>query len=171
MTSTGTALGILAISLLVLAASCDIIMGEFPNIPFRLLASQKTLSNDFWEVAPEDVLIRIATDPKTLGELWSYFGLEAEVPALTWDKEIVMLLGTGEPSNCPLEVKEVAFDDGMGRLTVHLEQHKPPEGICLMDFTPRTFSLALPRSLIDSGWREVQVTGIPREPVLPVPFR
>lgn len=40
-----------------------------------------------------------------------------------------------------------------------------------MDFTPRTFSLAPPRSLIDLRWREVQVMGIPREPVLPVPFR
>lgn len=172
MSINGITLGVLAIFLMAIVASCNMLVEDAMNPSFQLLASEKTLPDDFWEVAPKDVLIRVAADQETLKKLWSYFGLKTKVPAPAWDKEIVMFLGTGESSNCPLEVKGVAFDDALGRLVVHLEQRKPTQGsACLMDFTPRTFSLALPRSLIDSGWREVQVKGVPGEPVLPVSFR
>lgn len=50
-----------------------------------------------------------------------------------------------------------------------LEQRTEMQDVCLMDFTPRTIVLVLPRSLIHAGWREVQVGGVPSNPVIPVP--
>lgn len=138
------------------------------RVPFHVIASEKTLPADFASAAPEDVLVRLAADQDALRALWSYFGLRAELPSPAWEREVVLLLGTGESGNCPLDVKEIAFDGAAGRLRVYLEPRTGQGDACTMDFTPRTFALALPRSLTDSGWREVQVLGVPGEPVLPL---
>lgn len=151
------------------SANGETMNGKQPlPIAFRVVASEKTLPADFTSVAPEDVLIRLATNDDDLKALWSYFGLRSLMPSVPWDREFILFLGTGEPSNCPLHVKGITFDRDRGRLKLHLEKYTEPGSVCYADFSPRTFALALPREPMDSGWREVQVLGVPREPVVPL---
>lgn len=176
------AFGILGIALVLLAAlasACrgsdtgsgrDAVDGRGPTqITFRVVATEKTLPADFFSIAPKDVLIRVATDQDKLQELWSYFGLSVPVPSVQWDREVILLLGTGESSTCPFRVGEIAFDGASGRLRIRLDQPTTGSGkACTADFSPRTFALALPRNLMDAGWREIQVLGVHGEPVVPL---
>ncbi|MER3457061.1 MAG: hypothetical protein C4303_00735 [candidate division GAL15 bacterium] len=174
------AFGILGMALVLLAALASACRGsdtgsgrdaadgrDLMQITFRVVATEKTLPADFFSIAPKDVLIRVATDQDKLQELWSYFGLQVQVPSVRWDREVILLLGTGESSTCPFRVGEITFDGASGRLRIRLDRPTGP-GMCTADFSPRTFVLALPRNLMDGGWREMQVLGVHGEPVVPL---
>ncbi|MBT9281163.1 MAG: hypothetical protein KM312_00585 [Hydrogenibacillus schlegelii] len=126
----------------------DTVDGKGPmQIAFRVVAAEKTLPADFTSVAPEDVPIRVATNEDALQALWSHFGLQSPVPPVRWDREVIMLLGTGESSNCPLKVRENAFDRDSGRLQVRLERYTGSGNACYLDFAPRTFALVAKPSI------------------------
>lgn len=180
----GRTLGILTASVLLLAGcgglrdgpeagagSTPPAQGAHAEPLFRVIASEKTLPRDFYEAAPDNVLVRVAADADTLEELWSAFGFKARMPEPAWDRDVVLFLGTGESGSCPLEVKDAAFDQAAGRLVVRVEQRMEGTEVCTMDFTPRAFALALPRSLLAAGWREVQLKGAFGDPVVPVEAR
>lgn len=57
-------------------------------------------------------------------------------------------LAAAASSSCPLELKNAACDAAAGRLALRNEPRAEEHAVCLMDFTPRTFALTLPRGLL-----------------------
>ncbi|MFS8640887.1 MAG: hypothetical protein LOD90_08785 [Symbiobacteriaceae bacterium] len=142
------------------------------ELPFRVIASEKTWPPNFFEIAQDDVAVRIAADQKVFRELWGTFGLQAEpgTPEPSWDQSVALFLAVGESSSCPLTVKGVRFDAASRRLIVRVGlQRELGEGeACTADLGPRTFVLEVPRSLLHEDWQEVQVVGVSRNPVIPI---
>lgn len=167
---------VLLASLLLLAGCGGARGADLPSRPrdaraeplFRLLASAKTWPAEFSTAAQHDVLVQLATDGEALAERWTRFGFEGAPPSPRWEAEVVLFLATGESRTCPLEVKVAEFDATAGRLVLYLEPRAWGSDVCTMDFTPRSLALAVPRPLLDAGWREVQVRGVSGDPILPV---
>jgi len=172
MTRSSHIVGALLIPLLILAACSGVTLhdGE-TRVRFSVIASGDTFPVNWHEDAVDDVLIRVAADQDAFRELWTRFRFsKAPEQEPRWEEEIVLFLATGGSSNCPPSVQDVTFDSTAGRLTIHLEPEVERPGTwCFMNFSPRTFALTLPRTLLDANWREVRVVGVSRNPTVPVP--
>jgi hypothetical protein len=98
-----------------------------------------------------DIIIELAEDEERLNELWEWFEFDSPAPVVDWDRDLVIFFGTGESGTCPLELEDVRFHPEERLLVAVVDPNLPRDAICTMDWTPRTFVVALSGDAIGSG--------------------
>lgn len=102
----------------------------------ELLATEKTLPDDFYDVAEKGVLIEKVLDQEAFDEQWGNYGLSGEPPAIDWSGKAAIFLGVIESGSCPVELESVTVNEGKTEMTIHLKVEE--ERACTEDATPRT---------------------------------
>lgn len=76
--------------------------------------------------------------------LWNAYGLNSEMPAVSFKEQALFFIGLYESGSCPYELDDIktAVDDVT--LTIDLEEST---GVCTDDQSPRTFYVAAPRNI------------------------
>ncbi len=107
----------------------------------ELVASEKTLPDDFYDVADKGVLVRKVLNQEKFNEQWGNYGLSGELPAIDWSGKAVIFLGVIESGSCPVELGSVTVNEGKTEMRIHLkvEEERP----CTEDATPRTIVFAV----------------------------
>ena len=120
------------------ASSKNTLGQDSPSI--RLIASEKTLPDDFYQTAVQGVLAKKATSQEVFEQMWAEYGLRQTPPEINWQHDAVIFLGVVESGSCPYDVQSVHFEDDKTLLVLlHTEPDKP----CTDDATPRTFVIAV----------------------------
>jgi hypothetical protein len=114
---------------------------------YSLLASDKRIP----PMMIGDIIIELAEDEESLSELWEWFEFDTPAPVVDWDQEIVIFFGTGESGTCPLDLEEVRFHPDERLVVAVVDPNLPRDAICTMDWTPRTFVVALSGDALGSG--------------------
>jgi hypothetical protein len=115
---------------------------QAPNVFAEPIKTEKTLPDDFYELAERGVLVSKATNQAEFNEQWEYFRL-GEAPAkVDWDNKAAIFLGIFESGSCPYEFKYAELNAGKTDLIIHLEDDSHGRA-CTDDATPRTIVLAV----------------------------
>lgn len=76
--------------------------------------------------------------------LWNAYGLNSEMPAVSFKEQALFFIGLYESGSCPYELEDIKTAVDGESLTVGL---KEPIGACTADQSPRTFYVAAPRNI------------------------
>lgn len=115
--------------------------GGDDGVTSQVIATEKTLPQDFYAQAEQGVLAHKVKDQETFESQWAYSQLEGTAPERNWENEAVIFLGVIESGTCPYEIDSLQFNDDDSELTVRFKTD--PNKACTDDATPRTFVLAV----------------------------
>lgn len=124
---------------------------EDNQINFDLVASEKTLPANFYEIAYEretsplyQFLVKKSVNQSEFEKIWNLYGLKKNIPSINFDEKDVLFIGVHESGSCPYKIKNVELSSENKVLTVSLVE---PEGDCTSDATPRTFVIEIDKSI------------------------
>ena len=120
---------------------------------FTMLASEKTLPNNFEEIAykygTETILARKAADQAAFDKNWRLYELEQEQPDVDFNEHDVFFIGVYESGSCASEITRVELNEDRTSMTLPISG---PDGAkaCTSNATPRTFVIQLEKKLIEN---------------------
>ncbi len=123
--------------------------GNSANNAESVIASEKTLPSDFFEIAFErerapyfQYMVRKAVEGSEFEQNWDLYRFEGELPSVDFEEKDVLFLGVQESGSCPYELESVEWSADNITMTIPLTE---PEGDadCTSDATPRTFVIEL----------------------------
>jgi PBP1b-binding outer membrane lipoprotein LpoB len=118
---------------------------------FELIASEKTLPANFYDIAFErettpifQYLFRKAVNQSEFEQTWNLYGIEKKIPNVDFNEKDVFFIGVHESGSCPYKIKDVEFSSDNTTMRVPLAE---PEGACTSDATPRTFVIQIDKEI------------------------
>jgi hypothetical protein len=100
----------------------------------------------------------IAWDAASLADLWAAAGMSADVPAVDFEREVVIWLGAVYGSSCPdLRLDDVVIDGGRRLIHAVIVLVDPP-GACTADANPRAYLVAVPRERLPAPTFAIQLS-------------
>ncbi len=150
-----TILAVVVLTLLVPAAAGCTGSAQEPGPAVRVLETEKTLPEDFYERAENGMLVFGALDGESFDALREEYRLSGAAAEVDWDRQGVLFLGVFESGSCPLHFVSARLSEEEDGLIVRLavEDDSVP---CTDDATPRTFVLGVDRAVV-SGLRTVSL--------------
>lgn len=132
--------------------------------------SDTTTTDQAWRLLGDELVgdpyrTGVATNPEQYADLWATAGMTSAAPEVDFESEIVVWLGTGYGSGCPITLDEIVIADTPAR--IHGVYGPDEERTCLRDLNPRSFVVAIDRSALPTGPFVVQI--FPGDPPPPGP--
>ncbi|WP_059172203.1 hypothetical protein [Bacillus sp. FJAT-27445] len=135
-------------------------LGEHIN----LLASGKSLPVNFDEIAFQnedhpgnEYLVEKAVNQIGYLKMWRHFKLDTTgIPAVDFQKNAVIFIGTYESGSCPYKIEEAAIRAEGEELSIRLAAKS---GVCTTDATPRTFVIEIEKDASEKLRNFVVVQG------------
>jgi hypothetical protein len=120
-----------------------------PDDWYELVTSEKT----YPQAEIGETILELAENPDEFGELWTWFEFDPAdpVPELDWENRVMLFVGTGESSGCPLVLDSITFDSDERLISVGASKDVPEDTMCTMDWTPRMFVLLLDNEYLGDG--------------------
>lgn len=116
-----------------------------------VIASEKTLPSDFYEIAFErettpyfQYLVRKAVDQSEFEQTWDLFEFEDEIPNVDFTDKEFFFIGVYESGSCPYKLENIELSSDNKTVTVPLTE---PESDCTTDASPRTFVIQLDKEI------------------------
>lgn len=108
-----------------------------------------------WAPAGEAYRTGIATDPESLESLWQRIGLQAPLPDVDFETEIVVWFGAVYGSGCPdIRLEDVVVDSALVYADIVLPN---PPAACTADANPHAYVVALKRDRLPQGPFAIQL--------------
>lgn len=114
----------------------------------------------------------IAWDAVSLGDLWAAAGVQAPIPAVDFESEVVIWFGAVYGGSCPdLRLDDVVIDGAQRMVRADIVLVDPP-GACTADANPRAYVVAVQRSALPAPTFAIQLSadgppgGVPEERTL-----
>ena len=123
------------------------------------LASEKVLPQ-----TPDPEVYLVALDQAALGTAWNRFTFHVAVPSgVDFKRYGVLVIGTGEGSNCPIH--PTAVRSSRRPPTVIVTVKTTTQGPCHKDFTPRSFAIQVPRAIAADPRLRVRIPDASRDSI------
>lgn len=120
--------------------------GNGANNAERVIASEKTLPSDFYEVAFQretvpyfHFMVRKAVEGSEFEQNWNLYGFEGEMPSVDFEGKDVLFIGFQESGTCPEELGDIEWSPDNTMRVPFIESDRP----CTGDATPRTLVIEL----------------------------
>jgi hypothetical protein len=143
------------------------------NVDFELVASEKSLPANFYEVATKrekaphfSYLVKRAENQDEFERIWSFYQLSKTMTKVNLDENDLLFIGVEESGSCPSKLGAVNLNSHKQELTIYLSGQ---EGNCTADARPRTFVIQMDKEklsdlksmvIIESGVEtRVQIEG------------
>lgn len=135
------------------------------------------LAGDGWrllatEATGQPYRTGIAWDAASLADLWAAAGVNAAIPVVDFETEVVIWFGAVFGGSCPdLRLDAVVFDGVRAIVHAEIVLVDPPMA-CTSDANPRAYLVAVPRSRLPAPTFAIQLTadgppgGVPEERTL-----
>lgn len=123
--------------------------GNGANNAESVIASEKTLPADFYEIAFQretspffQYMVRRVVAGSQFEQYWDLYEFEGEMPTVDFDGNDVIFIGVHESGSCPYELKSIKWSSHNSTMTIPLSK---PEGDadCTSDASPRTFVIQI----------------------------
>jgi hypothetical protein len=99
----------------------------------------------------------IAWDAASLADLWAEAGVDADIPAVDFQTDVVIWFGAVYGSSCPdLRLDDVVVDGDRRMVHAEIVLVDPP-GACTGDAAPRAYLVAVPRSRLPAPTFAIQL--------------
>lgn len=106
----------------------------------------RLLATDLWGDHPDSPFsVDAATNQSDYDELWARVGQQIPQPAVDFDHDIVLFLGTAGSSSCPERFERLVVDD---TARVYAEWSRPMDRPCTDDLAQQGVLLAVARSVL-----------------------
>lgn len=120
--------------------------GTGSNNAESVIASEKTLPSDFYEIAFQretvphfQYMVRRAVEGSEFEQNWDLYGFEGEMPTVDFDRRDVFFIGFEESGTCPEELGDIEWSPDNTMRLPFIESDQP----CTADATPRTLVIEL----------------------------
>lgn len=103
-----------------------------------LITTEKTLPEDFYELADQGVLAHVTSDQESFEAQWAYYGFSGTPEEHDWETKQAIFLGVFESGSCPYAFKGYTMDHDEATINILLDRQSKSKA-CTDDATPRAF--------------------------------